>query len=309
MSTDVKKTVGELLQAAREERGLSIESIAKDICIRSSYLAAIEQCDYKELPEKTFAVGFVRAYSMALKQDAKAIVEQFKEEFGIDAEPQVAVTEQTLAAPSRRLPGWLSPLAGVVGVSLCWALFGTSLVPFSFTADNEIVDRQTDVAQLQAVQAMLPARDETVVTAELALEETPEAVVDLAGQEEADKVKAFRGRTSLFSPAAIADQNTDEMGRADFTLRAIEDAWLRLENTDGTEIWSGVLREGQSYRPQIDGAALLSTSNAGGVAISFGGQELDNLGSRGEVVRDLKLDSGQLLSTASHASYDVTGSR
>lgn len=309
MSTDVKKTVGELLQAAREERGLSIESIAKDICIRSSYLAAIEQCDYKELPEKTFAVGFVRAYSMALKQDAKAIVEQFKEEFGIDAEPQVAVTEQTLAAPSRRLPGWLSPLAGVVGVSLCWALFGTSLVPFSFNADDEIVDRQTDVAQLQAVQAMLPARDETVVTAELALEETPEAVVDLAGQEEADKVKAFRGRTSLFSPAAIADQNTDEMGRADFTLRAIEDAWLRLENADGTEIWSGVLREGQSYRPQIEGAALLSTTNAGGVAISFGGQELDNLGSRGEIVRDLKLDSGQLLSTASHASYDVTGSR
>lgn len=309
MSKDVKKTVGELLQAAREERGLSIESIAKDICVRSSYLAAIEQSDYKELPEKTFAVGFVRAYSMALKQDAKAIVEQFKEEFGVDAAPEVVLVEPKLSARPRRLPGWFSPLAGVVGASLCWALFGTSLVPFSFTADNEIVDRQADVAQLQAVQAMLPAKDEAVVTAELASGEVPQAAIDAAKQGEAEEVQAFRGRTSLFSPAAIADQSADEMGRADFTLRAIEDAWLRLENADGTEIWSGVLREGQSYRPQIEGAALLSTTNAGGVAISFGGQELDSLGGRGEVVEGLKLDSEQLLSTASHASYDVAGSR
>jgi len=295
------KTVGKLLQDARDERGLSIESIAKDICVRSSYLAAIEADDYSELPEKTFAVGFVRAYAMALKQDAKAIVAQFKEEYGAEDEPLALPVDTALAQPRRRLPGWLSPLAGVVGVSLCWAMFGSSIVPFSLTADSDIIDRNTDVAQLQAVQASLPSltKETEVLNADAAV---VEEVVQLETVS-SDREKLFARPASLFSPAAIADQpGPATAGQADFTLQASEDSWVRLENTDGTEIWSGVLREGQSYRPQIEGAALLSTTNAGGVTLTLGDQQMVALGSRGEVVEGVRLDQDRLLSSASSST-------
>ncbi|WP_286828928.1 MULTISPECIES: helix-turn-helix domain-containing protein [Kordiimonas] len=296
MSQD-EKTVGKLLRDARDERGLSIESIAKDICVRSSYLVAIEADDYDELPEKTFAVGFVRAYAMALKQDAKSIVAQFKEEYGIEETPLVLPVDTPLAQPRRRLPGWLSPLAGVVGVSLCWAMFGSSIVPFSLTADSDIIDRNTDVAQLQAVQASLPARTE-----EAQVTNADAAVVNDAVQLEtvaSGDTQLFVRPASLFSPAAIADQAIAGVGTSDVLLEAKEDSWLRLENADGTEIWSGVLREGQSYRPQFDGSALLSTTNAGGVTLTLGDQQHVALGGRGEVIEGVRLDQDRLLSSVS----------
>jgi len=299
MSQDLK-TVGELLRDARDERGLSIESIAKDICVRSSYLVAIEASDYDELPEKTFAVGFVRAYAMALKQDAKAIVAQFKEEYGIEEAPLALPVDTPLAPPRRRLPGWLSPLAGVVGVSLCWAMFGSSIMPFSLTADSDIIDRNTDVAQLQAVQASLPAPVEQAQA-----HNADAAVVNDAVQLDtvvSGEANLFARPASLFSPAAIADPSPEGLGQTDVLLEAKEDSWLRLENADGTEIWSGVLREGQSYRPQFDGSALLSTTNAGGVSLTLGGQQRVALGSRGEVVEGVRLDQDRLLSSASSST-------
>lgn len=306
MSNDVK-TVGELLKAARDAQGLSIESIAKDICVRSSYLTAIESDNYNELPEKTFAVGFVRAYAMALKADAKAIVEQFKNEFPAAEAPATISPEIVAPAPRRGMPAWLSPVAGVLGVSLCWALFGGSIVPFS-TADNQIIDRNTDVAQLQAVQASLPVAAEAV---------EPDTMVSATQQDLGIKASApelqrgramFTDTASLFTPAAIAGQAV-EAGSSDFRLTATEDSWVRLAKTDGTEVWSGVLREGQSYRPHLDGATLLSTSNAGGVSLSFGQQELAALGQRGEVIQDVRLDGERLFSHAPTSNGSATGSR
>ncbi|NVJ97261.1 MAG: helix-turn-helix domain-containing protein [Alphaproteobacteria bacterium] len=298
MSKDLK-TVGELFVAARESQRLSIESIAKDICIRSSYLAAIEAGDHDALPEKTFAVGFVRSYAMALKLDAKSIVSQFKEEIGEDAKPVVMSQETVVAAPARRVPAWLSPFAGVLGVALCWAVFGSSVVPFGASSEAELIDRKLDVAQLQAVQATLPKAD---VIAE-GDDPVAEAPTDA-------KQVSYLKAAALFSPAAIADaQNENSQSRSDFTLQAQEDAWVRLENSDGTEIWSGVLREGQKYRPHFDGVALLSTSNAGGVSVSFGSEQLAALGSRGQVVENVRLDENRLFSGAVAEAGGATGSR
>lgn len=308
MSNDVQ-TVGELLQAARKAQGLSVESIANDICVRSSYLVAIEADKHDELPEKTFAIGFVRSYATALGLDAGAVVARFKEEIGASAPMETMVSDVVLAAPRRRFPAWISPFAGVLGVALCWAVFGNSIVPLSFSDDADLIDRKTDVAQLQAVQASLPAMPQATTedTAADAGNDTGQSAVNDEGTAEA---VSYAPPRSLFSPAAIAGESVaDTSGRSDFTLQAQEDAWVRLANADGTEIWSGVLREGQSYRPHFDGVALLSTSNAGGVSIRFGSSHLDALGARGEVVENIRLDGERLFSDVKTATGSTTGSR
>ncbi len=313
MSEDVK-TVGGLLLAARLNRGESIESIANDICIRSGYLTAIESNDYKELPEKTFAVGFVRAYAVALGLNDAKIVEQFKMEYGEPETETVLSPEINLSSTRRSMPTWMSPVAGIAGVALCWVLFGGSVVPFSVTASNQQIDAQTDVARLQAVQASLPETDSTARAGAAA---AGDALYSPAG-ESADVANAQLGDTSFvdasafFSSAANAGETDAEtissMGTS-VTLEAIEDAWVRLANPDGTEIWSGVLREGQSYRPQLNGAALLSTSNAGGISVTMGDEQLAALGGRGEVVTDVRLESERKLTALDEAALDPTGSR
>lgn len=310
MSKDVK-TVGGLLLAARLNRGQSIESIADDICVRSCYLAAIESNDYKELPEKTFAVGFVRAYAAALGLNDAKIVEQFKEEYGEPACDTALSSDINLAATPRRMPTWLSPLAGVAGVALCWALFGGSVVPFSVTASNQQVDAQTDVAQLQAVQATLPA---STATRDVVAARADEAVYTPAGDAELASAQTedapFVDASTFFSTAANAGQSAAaQVGGAAVMLEATEDAWVRLANPDGTEIWSGVLREGQRYRPQLEGIALLSTSNAGGISVTMGDERLAALGQRGEVVTDMRLEGERKLTALDEAGRDAAGSR
>ena len=316
--TNQTETVGELLKAARMSRGISIESVAKDICVRISYLTAIETGAFDELPGKTFAVGFVRAYATHLSLDSNNIVKAFKKELGIPEPVRVAQNPMHKpAAPvrSRRLPAWLSPLGGVVGVALCWAFLGGSITPFSLVTDDTLVDAETDTAQLMAVQATLEA-DKSPSSEVVRAVAGQAGLLDVVSTGEADtlpvepeKIEQMKPQ-SLFLPAANAMPSApQDDARSDIVLSANEDAWVRLSKHDGTEIWSGVLREGQSYRPLLEGSVLLSTSNAAGVSLTIGEKTLSVLGERGEVVNELALDGDSLRSNiAAHAAF-ITGSR
>lgn len=318
--TEHVKTVGELLKAERMSRDISIEAVAEDICIRTSYLKAIESGASEQLPGKTFAVGFVRAYATYLSLDSDSIAQAFKKELGIP-EPR-KITQNPMHKPAtpartRRLPAWLSPLGGVVGVALCWAFLGGSIAPFSLVSDDALVDAETDTAQLMAVQATLEA-DKTpssqvvqTAAASASLRKAAAYSDNEGGQASSSAGQADQvSPQSLFLPAANATQTAPKGdAHSDIVLSASEDAWLRLSRLDGTEIWSGVLREGQSYRPLLEGSVLLSTSNAGGVSLTVGGKTLPALGERGEVVNEMALDRDSLRSNmAAHAAF-VTGSR
>ncbi|WP_417466135.1 helix-turn-helix domain-containing protein [Kordiimonas sp.] len=319
---DQTETVGELLKAARLSRGTSIDSVAKDICIRTSYLTAIENGAFDELPGKTFAVGFVRAYAAHLSLDSDSIAQAFKKELGIP-EP-VRVAQNPMHKPAtpvkvRRLPAWLSPLSGIVGVALCWAFLGSSIAPFSLVSDDTLVDAATDTAQLMAVQATLEtdkAPSSEVVQTLVAnigadVPQSTELGSDATeAKQQTSAPKKQLSAPSLFLPAANAMSNAPQGDvHSDIVLSANEDAWVRLSRRDGTEIWSGVLREGQSYRPFLEGSVLLSTSNAGGVSLTIGEKTLTALGERGEVVNELALDGDSLrANVAAHAAF-VTGSR
>ncbi|WP_413292180.1 helix-turn-helix domain-containing protein [Bdellovibrio sp. HCB185ZH] len=77
----MKKT-GEILKAAREEKGLSLNEVALSLKISSKVLKAIEEGDESQLPAKTFLRGFVKSYATFLRLDADKILESFYEEMG-----------------------------------------------------------------------------------------------------------------------------------------------------------------------------------------------------------------------------------
>ncbi|MBL4639782.1 MAG: DUF4115 domain-containing protein, partial [Kordiimonadaceae bacterium] len=106
----------------------------------------------------------------------------------------------------------------------------------------------------------------------------------------------------FFTAPLHAAENDIVRVEGDYTLEALEDSWVRLADGDGTEIWSGILREGQSYRPQTSGVLLLSTSNAGGLMLQIGASEAALLGTRGEIVSELKLAEAKHVTLQGDAS-------
>jgi cytoskeletal protein RodZ len=72
--------VGELMRLTRERLGHELQTVANQLRIRLSYLEAIEEARFRDLPGTTYAVGFVRSYADYLGLDGADIVRRFREE-------------------------------------------------------------------------------------------------------------------------------------------------------------------------------------------------------------------------------------
>jgi cytoskeletal protein RodZ len=71
-------SLGETLRVAREEKGLSIETIARDTNIARRYLTALETEDFAQFPAESYALGFLKNYGEYLGLDTASLLSMFK---------------------------------------------------------------------------------------------------------------------------------------------------------------------------------------------------------------------------------------
>lgn len=66
--------IGNLLKSKREEKGLSIFEVAKDLKINPTYISALEEGDTDKVPALVFFKGFLKNYGNYLGLDGKELV-------------------------------------------------------------------------------------------------------------------------------------------------------------------------------------------------------------------------------------------
>ena len=290
---DADMTVSDYIYNARKAKGLSVKDIASDICVSSAYLKDIEKGNFDKLPAQTYAVGFVRSYAQALGLDAGEVVARFKEECGYECQP-TDLTPVAEMAPAPRMSKWIPGAGGILGIALTW--FFMSAGPSMPTQVAEAPALPANVQQLVAEAVVeKPAEVTSDAGSAKIAEPAPyrQQQTDTQAAPVIHTAQAVRAApTSLFLPAAHAGEEVQSaISTADLLLQANEDSWMKLEEEDGTEVWSGVLREGETYRPQAPKTVFLTTSNASGITVTVSGHRLQPFGSRGEVVSDIKLTS------------------
>ena len=67
-------TFGDILRSSREEKGYSLEQVARDTNIARKYLNALEEEDFSIFPGEPYLIGFLRNYSEYLGLDSREIV-------------------------------------------------------------------------------------------------------------------------------------------------------------------------------------------------------------------------------------------
>ena len=77
-------------------------------------------------------------------------------------------------------------------------------------------------------------------------------------------------------------------------LRATTDAWIEIRSDDASPVYSGLLREGQSYAVPERQKLTMVTGNAGGLDILVDGEAIPRLGPPGAVMRNIDLDPDSL---------------
>jgi len=76
--------------------------------------------------------------------------------------------------------------------------------------------------------------------------------------------------------------------RLSLSIEAIEETWIKIL-IDGRDVREMLLKGGDKVSLEAERNFGLTIGNAGGVKINFDGKELEPLGSRGEVIRNLVL--------------------
>jgi transcriptional regulator with XRE-family HTH domain len=254
-----KKTVGQLLQAARESLGISREEVAAATRIKPVFLAALEEDDYHLLPDERYLLRFLEEYARFLNVDVQAVQHRFSE--------QIAPHHASLAVfPVKRTV--TVPLRGLVSALLLLAVvIPSAYIGFSLLLNRPRGGRSPDQAKKPEV-----TRKAMPVTP---LPSTPEA---------SSPAPVAADTPALSQPPA----SPDAQGTRTLRARAREMTWM-LVTIDGRETRDVLLRTGESWEWRARESFVLTVGNAGGVELILDGRRMPTLGEPGEVVRDLRL--------------------
>lgn len=75
------ENVGEILKKRRLEKKVTLEEVEKGIKIRTKFLKALEEDDYRKLPSATYIRGFIKNYSEFLDLSSEKVLAVFRRQF------------------------------------------------------------------------------------------------------------------------------------------------------------------------------------------------------------------------------------
>jgi cytoskeleton protein RodZ len=120
--------LGTYLSQLREERGPSIEELARVTRVSSRYLEALEREDFAQLPAPVFTKGYIRAYCQALGVPAEEALSRYSEIANVPVPTAPVAAPSARAADDGRRPRGTLLLSFVLLVGFGVALFVVTLL-------------------------------------------------------------------------------------------------------------------------------------------------------------------------------------
>lgn len=236
-------SLGERFRAAREERGLSLSDVAEHVRIRSVYLAAIEEENWKAIGAPVYVRGFLRTYARFLSLDPEQAVAEFNAAQGGAATAAPAAPPPSLSRYELRpQSGSLAPLIWIGGV------IAVALIAF--------------VIYL----AVTPPRASQQLAATAGAQPTAPSLTNGA---------------STAMPMSPSPSPSPRPQKRTLAIHLTAPSWVRV-TVDGSVSIEGTFPAGTTKRFHGK-TALVRVGNAGGVEITVDGKPIGKLGGTGDV--------------------------
>lgn len=303
----IVSSVGSLLRAHRMRNGWDLATVSDALHIRTSYLALIEDGRYEQLPGRTYAAGFVRAYAKHLNLDPNHTLHQFTLEtqgvkIGRDSHfgsskaerqtPKAAVAGVGVLLAALSYGAWYVLSPGSAGVKAPISAMPNRLEQAHPEPETPLLSRSSRTTPAEPVDRR--ARGSGATFPEPAPAVDPAGVVALNSSallaQGAPPGEAVAPPATREPPPAI--QVADSARGV--TLRAKADSWIELREPRGRVVVNRVLTRGESLPIAESPVLRLATGNAGGLEILVDGQPTSPLGELGEVKRGIVLQAALL---------------
>jgi len=156
--------LGDMLQLARERKGVDLFRAERDTKIRLKYLAALEDGHFQDLPAPVYTKGFLRNYAMYLALDPEEVLQRWRDEM-IQLQGRKSVQRPTVAPPPRPISaprrsvtfsaGWLMALLVMAAVLGFVAYIGMQLLRFADVPAVQLTDPPSLVSTVNAEHILL----------------------------------------------------------------------------------------------------------------------------------------------------------
>lgn len=268
--------VGSLLKEMRIQKGLKVADIAKKLCIRRFYLEAIEESNYKDIPEFPYGIGFIRSYADYLGLNSGNIIELYKEETNSKPEKDIFVLEPQTEATVPNKKYLLISLLAIILIYVLWYMYNNRNIEI---AETPVADVNVTMGQVEDINHSLPlvVEDYSSAPAEVAKAEPEKiAVVDSTvpvastNQQVVITNEAFTGEIGAPSPLV---QETEPLSDG-VVIKVKKETWIEVK--DGSKLYiSKVLQPGDSYTVPQGKGMILSVGKADGVDVVINGKVAD----------------------------------
>lgn len=131
------QTVGEILRAEREKRGMTVKDVEKGTSIRAFYIQSIEDGNYSVMPGEVYLKGFIRSYANFLNLDSQQLIAMYRksQEPAPPPPPEAdtpegapvsspAASPKVAAPPNTQLPIPERKIGAVGGLDRKWLVIG-----------------------------------------------------------------------------------------------------------------------------------------------------------------------------------------
>ncbi len=121
------ESIGKHLRQSREQRGLSIDQIARETNISRQYIVALEEDRYDAFPAEPYVIGFLRNYSDHLGLDTEDLIGKYRT---LKIQEQPAPLEELIRKPTQIPVQLIWAGAAVVGILLVGILVIPPIIGF-----------------------------------------------------------------------------------------------------------------------------------------------------------------------------------
>ena len=250
----MEMTAGEMLRNARTtgRRKREIATIAKLLCIREEILTALEEGNYRVIPENVYILGFARSYAVELGLNPDEIIAKLKRELGIVPEENVEEQEKIVEKPKRQIKinkelivKWFKTCIQYVKKHWIWFVSGLAVVLLAVILLLVFGGKKAEITDADA-----PVAEEVVsVVAE------PDFRYPVREKFEVKNRKESR-----------------------VVLQAEKESWVRIDDAKGNSVFSRVLLPGDVYYMPVGDNFKATFGNVGGIDVWVDGQLINKLG-------------------------------
>ena len=268
-----KKSVGEHLRDAREQKGLSIQEVADQLYLEQRIIRLLEADDYEQLPPPAFVQGYIRAYAKLLGLAGENLIQSYRRQRHPHYPPlhvQDTTDQRQTASSKDSWHKWLTFVIVIVFMALVALWRQTTQTPSPTAAEN----------------AGEPASPAPAVT------EVPLEIPPLAEKSpETPSAENASGAAPLTASASATEPVELPPAIPEVVIRVNKDSWVRITDAKKVNLYAATAKGGEVIAKQGTPPFKLVLGRPANVSVEYQGKpvELDQSSGR----KNIRLTVGE----------------